>query len=126
MNKFSCDNWMQVLKLCVLAPTFRRTLSIRLKSSSHTVRSKGSRTEFFTAFLPTPSTGPKLDYVVETVSHKVQFDVSVVAVVVKTERLALTLLLLCVNVVRWLLRRNNVWGLHFAVKSIFRLQRLWN
>jgi len=35
----------------------------------YTVKSKGSRTEFFTAFLPTPSTGPRLNYVVETVSH---------------------------------------------------------
>jgi hypothetical protein len=35
-----------------------------------TVRSKGYRTEFFTAFLPTPSTWPRLNYVAETVSHK--------------------------------------------------------
>jgi hypothetical protein len=36
---------------------------------TYTVRSKGSGTEFFTAFLPTPSTGPRLNYVVKTVSH---------------------------------------------------------
>jgi len=38
--------------------------------TDYTVRSKGSRTEFFTAFLPMPSTGPRLNYIVETVSHK--------------------------------------------------------
>jgi len=36
----------------------------------YTVRSKGSWTEFFTVFLPTPSAGPRMNYVVETVSHK--------------------------------------------------------
>jgi len=36
----------------------------------YTVLFKDSRTEFFTAFLPTPSTGPRLNYVVETVSIK--------------------------------------------------------
>jgi hypothetical protein len=36
----------------------------------YTGRSKGSRTEFFTVFLATLSTGPRLNYVVETVSHK--------------------------------------------------------
>jgi hypothetical protein len=43
---------------------------LRINNWTYTVRSKGSRTEFFTAFLPTPSTGPWLNYVVETVSHK--------------------------------------------------------
>jgi len=36
----------------------------------YTVQSKDSRTEFFTAILPTPSTEPRLNYVVQTVSHK--------------------------------------------------------
>ena len=48
------------------------------------VQSKGSRTEFFTAFLPTPSTGPPSNYVVEPFLTRVQIGVSVVAVVVKT------------------------------------------
>jgi hypothetical protein len=56
----------------------------------YTMRSRSSRTEFFTAFLPTPSTGPRLNYVVETASFKVQIGIGAVAVVVKTERLALT------------------------------------
>ena len=51
-----------------------------------------------------------------------QIGVSVVAVVVKTKYLALTVVVtVCVNVVRWMLRRDNVWRLNFAVKSIFRL-----
>ena len=54
------------------------------------VRSKGSRTEFFTAFLPLPSTGTRLNYVVETVSHKSANWRQCSLLVVKTERLALT------------------------------------
>jgi hypothetical protein len=38
--------------------------------TTYTVRSKGSRTEFFTAFLPTTSNGLRFNHVVETVSHK--------------------------------------------------------
>ena len=37
---------------------------------TYTVWSKGSRTKFFTTFLPTPSTGLRLNYIVEMVSHK--------------------------------------------------------
>jgi len=37
---------------------------------TYTLRSKGSWTEFFYPFTTTPSTGPRLNYVVETVSHK--------------------------------------------------------
>ena len=36
----------------------------------YTVWSKVSRTEFFTTFLPMPSTRLWLNYVVKTVSHK--------------------------------------------------------
>jgi hypothetical protein len=36
----------------------------------YTVQSKYSQTEFLTAFLLTPSTGLRLNYVVETVPHK--------------------------------------------------------
>jgi hypothetical protein len=35
-----------------------------------TQRSKGFRTEFFTEFLPTPSTGPRLNIPVETFSQE--------------------------------------------------------
>jgi len=38
--------------------------------TNYTVRSKVSHIEFFTTFLPTASTGPRLNYVIETVSHK--------------------------------------------------------
>ena len=65
------------------------TNSVRL-TYSYTVRSRCSQTEFFTAFLPTSSIGPRLNYAVETVLTRVQIGVSVVAVVVKTEHLALT------------------------------------
>jgi len=51
------------------------------------VRSKGSRTEFFTAFLPTPSTELRL----KPFLTREQIGISVVAVVVKTGRLALTI-----------------------------------
>jgi len=37
---------------------------------AYTVKSRVFRTEFFTAFLPMPFTGQRLNYVVETVSHK--------------------------------------------------------
>jgi hypothetical protein len=43
-----------------------------------------------TASLPTLSTRPRLNYVVETLLTRVKIGVSVVAVVVKTDRLALT------------------------------------
>jgi len=39
-------------------------------SFSPPVQSIGSRTEIFTTFLSTPSAGPRLNYVVETIFHK--------------------------------------------------------
>jgi hypothetical protein len=51
------------------------------------VQFESSRIEFFTTFLPTPSTGPRL----KSFLTRVQIGVIVVAVV-KTERLALTVI----------------------------------
>jgi hypothetical protein len=73
------------------------------------VQSKGSQTEFFTAFLPTPSTGLRLNYVIETVSHKSQIGVSVVAVVVKTERPALTVVVTLCQCHEMDVMEENVW-----------------
>ena len=51
-----------------------------------------------------------------------QIGVSVVAVVVKTERLALTLCQCCEMDVK---EEQRV-AIKFSVKSVFQLQRLWN
>jgi len=64
---------MSVLIAYCLRDVLGRSLKCKSKKctfKAYTLRSKGSRTEFFTAILPTPSTGPQLNYVVETVSHK--------------------------------------------------------
>jgi len=55
----------------------------------------------------------------------VQIGVSVVTVVVKTERLALTVVILCQCREMDIKEEKRV-ALNFAVKSIFWLQRLWN
>ena len=49
---------------------FCRDVYLIYHMKHYTVLSKGSRTEFFTAFLPKPPTGPRLNYVVEAISHK--------------------------------------------------------
>jgi len=56
----------------------------------------------------------------------VEIGVSVVAVVVKTERLALTVVVTLCQCLEMDVNEEQCVALNFAVKSIFRLQRLQN
>ena len=55
-----------------------------------------------------------------------QIGVGAVAVVFKTECLQPTVVVTLCQCREMDVMENNVWQLNFAVKSSFRLQRLWN
>ena len=55
-----------------------------------------------------------------------QIDISVVAVVVKTERLVLTVVVTLCQCHEMDVKEEQCVVINFAVKSIFWLQRLWN
>jgi len=56
----------------------------------------------------------------------VQIGISVVAVVVKTEHLALTVVVTLCQCREMAVKEEQRVAIKFCVKSIFRLQRLWN
>jgi hypothetical protein len=72
-----------------------------------------------------PSTRLQLNYVAETNLTRVQIGVSIDAVVVKTERLALTVVVILCQCHEMDVTEERV-AIKFSVKSVFQLQRLWN
>jgi len=64
---------VDALHVALHVPThvlFSLSLSVNMNVEITQCGPKVPGLNFFTAFLPMPSTGPRLNYVVETVSHK--------------------------------------------------------